>query len=172
MTSQSNPKQGANEANGPTHIVRSPLSRIAEANVLAHPLNQQARRRAVSLGDLAGLTSIGVHLNVVAPGDVSTEHHRHDLLDEFVYILSGEATVYLDKEEYKVTAGDFIGFPAHGPAHSMRNIGTSDLVYLVGGGRANVDICHYPNLEKRLYISTGPEGRRRELFDVKDVQDF
>lgn len=172
MTSPSHSQQAVNETGDSRYIVRSPLSRVAESKVLAHPLNQQARRKAVSLGDLAGLSSIGVHLNVVAPGDVSTEHHRHDMVDEFVYILSGEATVYLDKEEYKVTVGDFVGFPAHGPAHSLRNIGTADLVYLVGGGRANVDICHYPHLAKRLYISTAPEGRRRELFDDEDVQGF
>ena len=93
----------------------------------------------------------------------------HEFADEFVYILSGNATLFLDDVEHAVAAGDFIAFPARGPAHWMKNTGTTDLVYLVGGDRADHDVCDYPRLDKRLYVSKGPEGRRLDFVDRKNL---
>jgi uncharacterized cupin superfamily protein len=133
-----------------------------------HSLEPGARRRSASLGDVAGLTLVGVHLNVVAPGDATTALHRHAFADEFVYILAGEATLTLGDTTETVGAGDFIGFPAHGPAHMMRNTGSVDLVYLVGGNRPPFDVCDYPAARKRMYVAQGPGARKRQLVDLVD----
>lgn len=151
------------------HIIRqSELGEIAERR-LAHPLNPEAVRRSRSLGDTAGLTMIGVHLNVVAPGTMTTELHRHAHADEFVYVVSGHAVVQLDEEQYEVGPGDFIGMPANGPAHTMRNSGDTDLVYLIVGNRTSFDVVDYPRLHKRLYLTRGAEGRRFDFVDCEDV---
>ena len=40
-----------------------------------HPVNPEARRTITSPGDATGLTTLGVNIFVVAPGDKSTDHH-------------------------------------------------------------------------------------------------
>jgi uncharacterized cupin superfamily protein len=151
------------------HISKNALLRCSSNEPIAHPLNARAKRRTLSLGDETGLSQCAVHLNIVAPGDESTESHVHEFVDEFVYILSGNATVLLGDAEHEVGAGDFIAFPARGPAHWMKNTGTTDLVYLVGGDRSAHDVCDYPRLDQRVYVSKVPEGRRLDFVERKNV---
>lgn len=153
-------------------IVRQALAGLAASPVLGHPLNAGARRRTTSLGDAAGLRGIGVHLNVIAPGDTSTEQHTHAGAEEFIYILGGRGAVLLGSERHEVGAGDFIGFPVHGPAHAMVNDGAEDLVYLVGGNRPAFDVCDYPRLGKRLYVYEGKDGRQYDLVEREQVGGF
>lgn len=130
-----------------------------------HQFNEKAIRHTKSIGDLAGLTSIGLHLVRVEPGDETTQHHNHEISDEFVYILEGSATLYLDQEAFQLSAGDFVGFPKKGPAHSMKNTGDVDLVYLMGGGRPDIDICNYPRINRRMYMVQG----QKEYVDGENL---
>lgn len=151
------------------HISKNAIARCSAKEPIAHPLNPRAKRRTLSLGDETGLSRCALHLNIVAPGDETTESHVHEFVDEFVYILSGSASVFLDEVEHAVGAGDFIAFPARGPAHWMKNTGTTDLVYLVGGDRADHDVCDYPRLDQRVYVSKVADGRRLDFVDKKSV---
>ena len=151
------------------YISKNAFERTSSAQSVAHPLNPRAKRKTLSLGDETGLRKCAVHLNVIAPGDETTEPHVHEGVDEFVYIISGHGTVYLDDDGHEVSAGDFIGFPAAGPSHWMKNTGSTDLVYLVGGDRAAFDVCDYPRLEKRVYVTQQADGRRLDFVNVKDV---
>lgn len=152
------------------YISRNAVLRASSNESVLHPLNPRAKRKTLSLGDETGLRKIAIHVNVVAPGDETTELHVHQGVDEFAYILSGSGTVSLDDGEHEVSAGDFIAFPARGPAHAMKNTGSSDLVYLVGGDRADFDVCDYPRLAKRLYVSKVEDARRLDFVDYKDVR--
>lgn len=120
-----------------------------------HQFNDKAIRHTKSLGDLAGLTTMGIHLVRVEPGDETTQHHNHEISDEFVYILAGNGTLYLGDDAHPISAGDFAGFARNGPAHSMKNTGNVDLIYLMGGGRPPVDICNYPNIARKMWIVNG-----------------
>lgn len=151
------------------HVASNAIDRCRDGESVVHPLNPQAKRKTLSLGDATGLRGVAVHVNIVAPGDETTESHVHEWVDEFVYILSGSATVYFDGEPHPVSAGDFVAFPARGPAHSMKNTGDVDLVYLVGGDRRDFDICEYPRLEKRVYVTQRSDGRHLHFVDTKDV---
>lgn len=151
-------------------IVRQPAVQARGNAAVTHPVNPAARRRTSSLGDATGLTLLGIHINVIEPGATSTEQHRHACADEFIFVLSGQGTVSLDGNSHEVSAGDFIGFPANGPAHAMVNTGTDELVYLVGGNRPPVDVCDFPRQGKRLYIFQAPEGRRYDLVDTSDLK--
>jgi len=150
-------------------IASNGIDRCRGGDVVVHPLNPHAKRKTLSLGDETGLTRVAVHVNIVAPGDETTETHVHEWVDEFVYIISGQATVYLDGEAHPVAAGDFVAFPARGQAHSMKNTGEVDLIYLVGGDRHDFDVCEYPRLEKRVYVSKRADGRHLHFVDVKNV---
>lgn len=151
------------------YIAKNATLRCRSNEAVAHPLNPRAKRRTLSLGDETGLGKCAVHLNIVAPGDETTESHVHEFVDEFVYVLSGSATVFLDDAAHEVGAGDFIAFPSRGPAHWMKNTGTTDLVYLVGGDRSDHDVCDYPRLDQRVYVSKVPEGRRLDFVDRKSL---
>ncbi|MCW8997856.1 MAG: cupin domain-containing protein, partial [Kangiellaceae bacterium] len=88
-----------------------------------HFLNQNAKRKNKSLGDLTGLTGFGFHIIEVEPGCESTEFHKHYHEDECVFILEGTAEARIGKQKYQVAEGDFIGYRAGGEAHSLVNNG-------------------------------------------------
>jgi uncharacterized cupin superfamily protein len=130
-----------------------------------HFLNENAQRNNKSLGDVAGLKNLGFHIIEVLPGFESTEYHVHHFEDECVYILSGNATVTINETDYEVSTGDFIGYPAGGFPHTMKNTGSDLLRCLVVGQRLNYDIGDYPRLGKRLYRY----GQVNDLVNLGDI---
>ena len=120
-----------------------------------HMLNDNARRLNKSLGDATGLTALGFHLIEVEPGRETTEFHRHHYEDECVYILEGEAEARIGDDTFPVKAGDFIGYPAGGEAHSLTNTGDTPLKCLVAGQRLTHDVSDYPDQQLRLYRNKG-----------------
>lgn len=147
------------------YILKSKTIEALEEKRVVHQFNPKAIRNTKSLGDIVGLSTIGFHLVRVEPGDETTQHHSHEFSDEFVYILSGSCTLCLGDEEYELSANDFVGFPKNGPAHSMKNNGQEDLVYLMGGSRPDIDICNYPKIKRRMYIIND----RREFVDLEHL---
>jgi uncharacterized cupin superfamily protein len=131
-----------------------------------HFINPGAVRLDKSLGDAVGLKNLGVHLMIVAPGDRSTELHRHRYEDEAIYVLSGRGTAVVGAESYRIGPGDFLGFPGGGAAHETINDDTEPLVCLVIGQRLAQDVVDYPRAGKRLYRNSG----QRDLVDIASVQ--
>jgi uncharacterized cupin superfamily protein len=132
-----------------------------------HFLNENAQRINKSLGDVTGLKNLGFHIIEVLPGYESTEYHRHLIEDECVYILSGNATVTIDETDYEVSAGDFIGYPAGGLPHTMKNTGSEILRCIVVGQRLTHDIGDYPRLGKRLYRY----DKSNDLVNLSDISN-
>lgn len=93
-----------------TYLVKAAEIAAMEGLRKTHFLNPNARRINKSLGDLTGLTGIGIHLIKVEPGCDTTEHHCHYFEDEAVYILSGQGIAVIGEDEYPVGPGDFIGY--------------------------------------------------------------
>ncbi len=131
-----------------------------------HQYNDNAIRMTKTLGDLAGLTDMGLHMVRIEPGRETTEFHFHGQDEEFVYIIAGQGVALLGDETIFVEPGDVMLFPKNGPAHSMRNEGPDDLVYLMGGTRAEVDVCTYPRLQLRQYRING----EREYTDIASLK--
>jgi uncharacterized cupin superfamily protein len=132
--------------------------------VFVHPLNPRAIRHTKSLGDAVGCIHLGIHLVRLAPGDESTQYHRHHAEEEFIYILSGRGLAELGEDTVEVKAGDFMGFAPNSLAHAMSNPFDEDLVYLMGGTRLDYDICDYPKVNQRLYRV----GEQRKWVTVSD----
>ena len=130
-----------------------------------HQFNEHAIRHTVSLSDIVGLTKFGLHLVRVEAGDETTTHHYHEESDEFIYVLSGELSLRYGDEYYELSAGDFVGFPAHGAAHSMRNESDADATYLMGGSRPDIDITLYPEIDRKMYKIHG----KKEYVDLEDL---
>ena len=131
-----------------------------------HQHNKNAVRQVKSIGDLAGLTDMGLHMVRIEPGRETTEFHFHGQDEEFVYIIAGQGVALMGDETIFVEPGDVMLFPKNGPAHSMRNEGLDDLVYLMGGTRAEVDVCTYPRLQLRQYRING----EREYTDIASLK--
>ncbi|MGP5121054.1 cupin domain-containing protein [Psychrobacter alimentarius] len=130
-----------------------------------HQFNENAIRHTVSLSDIVGLTKCGLHLVRVEAGDETTTHHYHEESDEFIYMLSGELSLRYGDEQYALKSGDFVGFPAHGAAHSMRNESDADATYLMGGSRPDIDITLYPEIDRKMYNIHG----KKEYVDFEDL---
>jgi uncharacterized cupin superfamily protein len=131
-----------------------------------HFLNENAKRVNKSLGDLTGLTGLGVHIIEIQPGHETTEFHRHYHEDECVYILEGTAEALVGDRQFSVKAGDFIGYRAGGEAHSLRNNGIRPLKAIVVGQRLDHDVGDYPNLGKRIY-------RQKNLpWNLVDIEEI
>ncbi len=131
-----------------------------------HFLNPNAQRVNKSLGDLTGLAGFGFHIIEVPPGKESTEYHVHFHEDECTYVLSGTGMVVIGEDESAIEAGDFVAYPAGGPAHTMHNTGSENLVCIVVGGRLAHDVAEYPRLAKRLYRN---ENRPWEMVDIEHI---
>jgi uncharacterized cupin superfamily protein len=97
-----------------------------------------------NLGDAAGLTQYGVHLEILHPGGKSSMRHWHECEDEFVYVVSGELTLVEDTGTSPLRAGEAAAFTAGvANAHRLENRGTADATYLVVGTRAAWDRARY-----------------------------
>ncbi|MGF1571264.1 MAG: cupin domain-containing protein [Nodosilinea sp.] len=144
-------------------LTASAIAALAE-EVFVHPLNPKAIRHGKSLGDATGLHHIGVHLVRVEPGYDSTQYHVHQGEEEFIYVISGRGLADIGDQTTEVGPGDFMGFAAGGPPHSLSNPFETDLVYLVGGLRLDFDICDYPRVNTRLYR----RGLQRQYADLDE----
>jgi uncharacterized cupin superfamily protein len=149
-------------------ILKKPDIDAMDERNLVHPFNDDAVINMKSLGDAVGLTRLGMHLVRIAPGDETTASHNHEVSEEFVYIFSGLATLYIGEQEYELEAGDFAGFPAGGPPHFMKNTGEEELVYIMAGTRPENDVINYPRSGKKLYKYDG----RLEYVDTDDIKEL
>lgn len=120
-----------------------------------HALDRESVRHTRSLGDAAGLATLGVHLVRLRQGRRSSVHHFHHHDEEWIYILSGCAMAEIGDEQFEVSAGDFMGFVAGSAPHNLFNPNAEDLVYLVGGNRLPYDVCDYPRIRMRRYRTNG-----------------
>lgn len=130
------------------HVLKTSALTDADAIHIRHPFNERSDLFMTRLSDPTGLTHLGVSLARLPAGKESFTLHRHTRQEEWVYVLSGSGEVQLDDEAQPIAAGDFIGFPADGPAHLIRNTSEGDLVYLQGGDRREGDRAHFPGLGK------------------------
>lgn len=104
------------------------------------------KRSKRPLGDLFGLTNFGVNLTVLEPGGASSLRHWHSKQDEFIYIVSGQATLHTDEGATELDAGACAGFKAgSGNAHRLENRSASPVVYLEIGDRTAGDQVTYPD---------------------------
>lgn len=110
-----------------------------------------ANRVRRALGDAGGLTDFGVNLLELPPGAWSSQRHWHSAEDEFVYVVSGELVLITDAGEEILRAGDCAAFPKNvADGHHLVNRSGKTAVCLEAGGRADDDVCAYPDIDMRI----------------------
>lgn len=135
-------------------------------------------------GPLLGLKKLGCSLTVVPPGKRAWPFHRHHVMDELFYIVSGSGEVRLDDRTQPVRAGDLIASPAGAEAHQIVNTGGSELRYLAISNIATVDIIEYPDSGKVAMAAGVKDGDLKsasyravgrvtpaDYFDGEDTND-
>lgn len=146
-----------------------PLQTAAEIAALQrmriqHPWNENSDVTVTPVSMAAGLQRVIVSIARVPPGKESFVYHSHECDEEFLYILSGRGRAEIDGVIHEVGPGDFMGFPAPGPAHHLTNPYEDDLVYLMGGERSKLEVGYFPKLGRRIVFASGPAG----ISGVKD----
>ena len=115
--------------------------------------------------DAGGLTQFGAHVETLHPGSRSSERHWHVEEDEFLYVLSGEATVIEEDGAHPLGPGDAACWPAGvANAHQVVNRSNEPCTYLIFGTRMAHEVIHYPDVEKVGYI----EGETWRLHRTHD----
>lgn len=124
----------------------------AQERAVTQRLNPNSHLLRTGLSRLAGLKRTHVTRGRIPPGKDSFAYHSHMIEEEWVYILSGRGVADIDGKHYEVGPGDFMGFPAPGIAHLLRNPFDAELVYLMGGEGLPLDVLDYPELGKRFLL--------------------
>jgi uncharacterized cupin superfamily protein len=108
---------------------------------------------------LGGLTQFGAYVETLQPGSLSADRHWHEQEDEFLYVLSGEATVIEDDGAHVLGPGDAACWPAGTPnGHHVANRSEAPCTYLIVGTRAPRDVVHYPD-DGRVLHNEGDRWR-------------
>jgi uncharacterized cupin superfamily protein len=105
-------------------------------------------------GPLLGLQGLGCAVHVVPPGKKAFPFHRHHVMDELFFIVSGAGEYRFGDERSPLRAGDLVSAPAGGKAHQIINTGTEELRYLGISTMAGVDIVDYPD-SKKIAVAAG-----------------
>lgn len=110
------------------------------------------------LGDQAGLSQFGVHIERLPAGARSSFRHWHETEDELVYVLAGEV-VLIEDTETTMKTGDAAAWKAGVPVgHCLENRSHADATVLVIGARAVHGVVHYSDHD--VVMHHDEHGRR------------
>ncbi|HET6437481.1 MAG TPA: cupin domain-containing protein [Anaeromyxobacter sp.] len=106
------------------------------------------------------------------PGKRSFPLHAHLVTEEAMFVLSGRGKVRTPEGTEEVGPGDFVAFPAGGPAHQLLNDGAEPLVYVGISASMGVDVVQYPD-SRKLAAAVGEwPNMRRWMFREGDQTDY
>ena len=115
----------------------------------------------VRFSDTGGLTQFGAFTETLSPGARSSLCHWHQREDEFVYMLSGQVTVYEGGVASLLNPGEAVCFKAGVPqGHYLENHTAAPATYLIVGTRLGADVVTYPDHDRILTYddATGTES--------------
>src|SRR5262249_55454366 len=136
------------------HLIRTAELPADRAARIKHPLNPKSEVFIHRLSDKVGMKRAHLSLARVPPGKESFIPHSHSMQEEFLFILAGEGLAEIDEDMIRVGPGDYLGFPTDGATHHLMNIGTSDLVYLMGGERTETEVVQFPSVGKIAIVNS------------------
>ncbi len=96
-----------------------------EMQVDASPWGPHEWLSRVGLTESEGLMMVRVRM----PEGRAHQFHRHPVLEEIIYVISGTAEQWVDREKRLLRAGECAHIPAN-VVHATHNAGTDELVFL------------------------------------------
>jgi uncharacterized cupin superfamily protein len=133
---------------------KSPVMNIADVPLADRGNGKSFVVKWGRVGPLLGLEGLGCAIHVVPPGKRAFPFHRHHVLDELFYIVSGGGEFRFGDETLALRAGDIVGAPAGTKPHQIINSGSEDLRYLGISSMSSVDVVDYPD-SKKLAVGAG-----------------
>lgn len=135
------------------------LDTIPQTNATGYPapFDQAVEGRWYRrLAPAGGLSKMGVSHVTLKPGAWSSQRHWHQVDDEFVVMLTGEAVLVEDSGETTIRPGDCAVFPAgERNGHHLQNRTEVDCVFIaVSAGDRATDHGEYPDID----MCFTPEG--------------
>lgn len=111
-----------------------------------YPGDDETFTNGVCLSRKFGMKSIAIWLEKLPPGKRTSWPHAHSVEEEFVYIISGHPTLWLNGKIEELSDGDAVDFKAgSGVAHTLINESDRDIYYLcVGECEPKDDRIFYP----------------------------
>ena len=114
------------------------------------PVSGEKGFSTLHLSVAGGLTQFGAYIDTLAPGAWSSHRHWHAAEDEFLYVLSGTATLRDDGGMHDLFPGDAVCWRHGDPnAHHLTNPTATPCRWLIVGSRVANDVCHYPDDGRR-----------------------
>ena len=100
---------------------------------------------AAAFGKALGLAHIGVNHETVFPGGQSSRPHAHSKDEEFVFVVEGQPSLWIDGHLIELDEGDAVAFPAGtGIAHCFINNSDASIKLLIVGEHWPDDRVIYP----------------------------
>src|SRR5215472_16683150 len=90
------------------------------------------------VGPLIGLNGLGCAVHVVPPGKKAFPFHRHHVMDELFFVVSGEGEYRFGDTAVPVRSGDIVAAPAGTQAHQLINSGPKSRQLLRGQLLSNI----------------------------------
>ena len=107
--------------------------------------DEGGRYTVAALGQKLGLERIGVNHETIFPGTRSSVPHCHSTDEEFVFVVKGRPSLWLDGHIHELVAGDAVAFPAGtGMAHTFLNNSDEPIELLIVGEHSSEDKVSYP----------------------------
>ncbi len=120
------------------------------------PTSGEQGLQTLHLSVAGGLTKFGAYLDTLAPNAWSSQRHWHSAEDEFLYLLSGTATLRDDNGMTDLFPGDAVAWRHGDPnGHHLTNRGDVPARWLIVGSRARGDTCTYPDDGRRQINEAG-----------------
>lgn len=108
----------------------------------------------------------------LAPGKRSFPLHAHLVTEEALFVVSGRGKVRTPEGLTDIGPGDYVSFPAGGPAHQLVNDGEAPLVYVGMAAVQESDVCEYPDSGKVAARVGSPPAGKRFIFRTKDQAGY
>ncbi len=153
----------------PEFVVYAPGLPLVKA--FNYPGDEETFGVGPRLTDLVGLEKLGISYEVLLPESRSSFPHAHTMEEEFVYVISGTAKLWLNGHIRELKAGDWAGFsPQEMRAHTVINDLKEPLKMLVVGETAEFkgELIAYPQNPLRNK-ECASKGWFWENFEMKDA---
>ncbi|PJE64044.1 MAG: cupin [Candidatus Ryanbacteria bacterium CG10_big_fil_rev_8_21_14_0_10_43_42] len=97
-----------------------------------------------NLSETIGLKKLFIYHEILAPKHRSSSPHYHSSKEEFVYVLKGKPSIWLDGDIRTLFSGDAVGFPAGEKGyHMIENKSDEEVQLLVISIEENKDHVFY-----------------------------
>jgi len=136
------------DTSGTSHMADTRIINIEDLQLTDHGNGDAFVARIARAGPIIGSTGLGCTLTVLPPGKRAYPFHRHHVIDELFFILSGAGEYRMDDARLPLRAGDLIAAPAGKEPHQIVNISTAELCFLAVSTIGETDIVEYPDTGK------------------------